>query len=297
MDGINTRYLTYVSICLISFIVTLLYFWYLHTTRSDTLSAFKFLKELPLDVALLEERVSFHCRPYETRHYELSQHPSHQNALIFYKDFLGKELFEEIMAQSINFVCISPFRLHISSIGPPILTTFQFLYSLSLLVHLFFLRKTGRPLSKALCRDTILFELLLIVETQWFMFFLTEAIDAARNALDDTPSSLFRYYEVFAASPVSQPYFLGFIMISVSFRFYFSLKPTRVFGPFTKLIKINAVSLILWVLVTSGFILLSGSCLYILLAEQPETCSSVFSCMKVVIEGGVGAVRFTHLGA
>ena len=170
------------------------------------------------------------------------------------------------MAQSINFVCISPFRLHISSIGPPILTTFQFLYSLSLLVHLFFLRKTGRPLSKALCRDTILFELLLIVETQWFMFFLTEAIDAARNALDDTPSSLFRYYEVFAASPVSQPYFLGFIMISVSFRFYFSLKPTRVYGPFTKLIKINAVSLILWVLVTSGFILLSGSCLYILLA-------------------------------
>ena len=86
-------------------------------------------------------------------------------------------------------------------------------------------------------------------------------------------------------------------MISISFRFYFSLKPTRVFGPFTKFIKINAVSLIPWVLVTSGFILLSGSCLYILLAEQPETCSSVFSCMKVVIEGGVGALRFTHLGA
>ena len=66
-----------------------------------------------------------------------------------------------------------------------------------------------------------------------------------------------RYYEIFAASPSSQPYFSGFLIIAVAFRFYFALKATRVFGPFTKLIKINAVSL---------------------------------------VEGAVGAVRFTHLG-
>lgn len=177
------------------------------------------------------------------------------------------------------------------------LTTFQAFYSLSLFVHLYFLRKTGRPLSKALCRDTILFEAILVVEALWFMFYLRGPFEKASNALNDTPSSFFHYYEVFAASPVSQPYFSGFIMISISFRFYFSLKATRIFGPFTRLIKINAVSLIPWVIVTGMLILLSGSSLHILLAEQSLTCSSVYSCLKVVIEGGVGAVRFNHLGA
>ena len=40
-------------------------------------------------------------------------------------------------------------------------------------------------------------------------------------------------------------------MFAVSFRFFFSLKATRVFGPFTKLIKINAFSLVPWVFVTA----------------------------------------------
>ena len=106
-----------------------------------------------------------------------------------------------------------------------------------------------------------------------------------------------RYYDLLADSPVSQPYYLGFVMISISFRFFFSLKATKVFGPFTKLIKINALSLMPWVFLTALLLLFSSTSLYVLLSEQPHSCSSVYSCMKVLIEAGVGAVRFGNLGS
>ena len=106
-----------------------------------------------------------------------------------------------------------------------------------------------------------------------------------------------RYYDLLADSPVSQPYYLGFVMISISFRFFFSLKATKVFGPFTKLIKINALSLMPWVFLTALLLLFSSNSLYVLLSEQPSTCSSVYSCLKVLIEAGVGAVRFGKLGS
>ena len=86
-------------------------------------------------------------------------------------------------------------------------------------------------------------------------------------------------------------------MIAVSFRFFFALKATRVFGPFTKLIKINAVSLLPWVLLTSLILLFSGSSLYVLLSETNNSCSSLYSCIKVLIEGGAGAVRFDKIGS
>ena len=104
------------------------------------------------------------------------------------------------------------------------------------------------------------------------------------------------YFEEFAASPVSQPYFSGFIMIAISFRFYFALKATRVFGPFTKLIKLNALSLLPWLLLSALVFLFASSSLFTLLSEQPEACGSLYACFKVLLEGGVGAVRFSHLG-
>ena len=130
-----------------------------------------------------------------------------------------------------------------------------------------------------------------------FVLYLNQPLDEARQAFDGTLVTHMEYYQKLAASPVSQPYFLGFIMISISFRFFFSLKATRVFGPFTKLIKINAVSLLPWLLVTVILLLFSSSSLYVLLSEQPASCSSLYSCMKVLIEGAVGAVRFQHLGS
>ena len=140
------------------------------------------------------------------------------------------------------------------------------LYPLSTLLHLLFLRKTGRPLKTVLCRDTILFEVVIVIENIWYVFFLKRELDEVGAAMTDTLSSHMHYYEVFAGSPISQPYIAGFAVISASFRFFFALKATRVLGPFTKLIKINAVSLLRWVLVTGLILLFSGSCLHVLLS-------------------------------
>lgn len=129
------------------------------------------------------------------------------------------------------------------------------------------------------------------------MLYLNEPLENARNAFDYTLPTHMEYYDLLANSPASKPYYLGFVMISISFRFFFSLKVTKVFGPFTKLMKINAVSLLPWILLAILLLLFSSSSLYVLLSEQPDTCSSVYSCLKVLIEGGVGAVRFSKLGS
>ena len=55
-------------------------------------------------------------------------------------------------------------------------------------------------------------------------------------------------------------------MITTAFRFYFALKATRIFGPFTKLIKINALNLLLWLLFTSIVLIASSTSLYLLLS-------------------------------
>lgn len=108
--------------------------------------------------------------------------------------------------------------------------------------------------------------IIVVLENLWFFFSLKAPLDEVRNALTDTLSTHIHYFEEFAASPVSQPYFSGFLTIAVAFRFYFALKATRVFGPFTKLIKINAVSPLPWMLVTGLILLFSSSCLYVLLS-------------------------------
>ena len=105
-----------------------------------------------------------------------------------------------------------------------------------------------------------------------------------------------RYYEYYASLPISKPYFSGMLMITASFRFFFALKATRAFGPFTKLIKLNAFSLLPWLLITSILLLVLGDSLYILLSETPNTCTSLYSCVQVLINASVGAVRFNHLG-
>ena len=179
---------------------------------------------------------------------------------------MGEEAFEEILEKALQFLCYTPFEWVMASLGPTLLTGILVLYPLSSSLHFVFLWSTGRPLKHVLCRDTILFELIIVVETLWFMFSLKGPLDRIRNALTDTLSSHIHYYETFADSPVSQPYFLGFLTIAMSSRFYFALKATRVFGPFTKLIKLNAVSLLPWLLVTGLVLLFSTTCLFLLLS-------------------------------
>ena len=58
-----------------------------------------------------------------------------------------------------------------------LVASFLVLYPLSSILHLVFLRSTGRPLKHVLCRDTIVFEIIVVLETQWFIFFLKAPID------------------------------------------------------------------------------------------------------------------------
>lgn len=85
------------------------------------------------------------------------------------------------------------------------------------------------------------------------------------------------------------------LVILTILRFFFGLKVTRIFGPFTKMIKLNASSLVLWVLFTSILLLVSSNYLSILLSDNPG-CYGLYECSKPLIEAAVGAVRFEKMG-
>ena len=129
------------------------------------------------------------------------------------------------------------------------------------------------------------------------MLFFQRPLLEKYDEVGGTLAGNIEYNEYYASSPVSKPYFSGMLMITASFRFYFALKATRVFGPFTKLIKLNAFSLMPWLFVTTILLLILGDSLYMLLSESPNTCSSLYSCTQVLIQASVGAVRFEHLGS
>ena len=196
----------------------------------------------------------------------MSTLPEHQNAIKFYKNLVGEDKFNQILKKCLQFLCHTPFEWLISTLGLTLVTGILLLYPVSSILHYVFLKSTARSLKHFLCRDTLLFEIIVVLENLWFFFSLKTPLDEVRNALTDTLSTHIHYFEEFAASPVSQPYFSGFLTIAVAFRFYFALKATRVFGPFTKLIKINAVSPLPWMLVTGLILLFSSSCLYVLLS-------------------------------
>ena len=101
--------------------------------------------------------------------------------------------------------------------------------------------------------------------------------------LDGTLTGSMKFYKLYAASPSSQPYFTGFVMINASFRFYLALKATKVFGPFTKLIKLNLINLMPWLLTTTLILLILAASLHTLLAEDQNSCSTIYSCLKVMI--------------
>ena len=82
---------------------------------------------------------------------------------------------------------------------------------------------------------------------------------------------------------ILQAYFMGLYLAAILLRFFFSLKITRVFGPFSKLISINFFSLLTWALFTFSLILLMDNSLSTLLQED-QACDSLSSCGKVLIE-------------
>ena len=83
-------------------------------------------------------------------------------------------------------------------------------------------------------------------------------------------------------------------MIFISLRFFVSLKATRIFGPFIKLIKISIVTLLSWLILT--LLIVSGASFFLQTLLAPyEGCSSFYSCLKVVVASSVGVVGFHRM--
>ena len=63
---------------------------------------------------------------------------------------------------------------------------------------------------------------------------------AANSKLTESVASIKEYFLFQINSPIIQPFFIGLIFFMFLLRFFFSLKVTRLFGPFTKLLKLSA---------------------------------------------------------
>ena len=67
-----------------------------------------------------------------------------------------------------------------------------------------------------------------------------------------------------------------------SLRFYFSLKATRSFGPFNKIVKLNAKALSYWFLFMLLFLLI-GSNFFSILLQENTACNGLYSCVRGLI--------------
>ena len=71
-------------------------------------------------------------------------------------------------------------------------------------------------------------------------------------------ASVKQYFYFWETTPLIQPHITGLTLFLVQLRFFFSLKVTRLFGPFTKLIRLIARDLAIWLLFTSLLLLLTS---------------------------------------
>ena len=74
----------------------------------------------------------------------------------------------------------------------------------------------------------------------WFLLFLLPTVAAENEKLTESVQSVKEFFLFLTSSPIIQPYFIGLLFFMFLLRFFFSLKVTRLFGPFTKLLKLNA---------------------------------------------------------
>ena len=79
-------------------------------------------------------------------------------------------------------------------------------------------------------------------------------------------------------------------------RFFFSLKTTRLFGPFIKIITHSFKNILIWGFFTLILIFIMANFLIILLQEN-QGCATLRSCGYVLFESMVGRVTFTEMGS
>ena len=156
-----------------------------------------------------------------------------------------------------DYVCWGHFYYNFMDAGAMPISSFIMFLSYTYLMKWCFLRRTGRPLKFLFCSEFLFFDLVMSAEIIWFLLILYPDVIAANNRLTESVGSVKDFF-VFQVDHLIQPYFTAVIFFMFQLRFFFSLKVTRLFGPFTKLIKLYARNLLVWLIFTVLLIFTGG---------------------------------------
>ena len=92
--------------------------------------------------------------------------------LAYYRSFVGEDQFEEILNKCLDFICYTPYEWQVATLLPTSLNILYVLYPFTTSLHILYLSRTGRSLRKALCRDTVIFEVIVGLEMFWYTLLL-----------------------------------------------------------------------------------------------------------------------------
>ena len=95
------------------------------------------------------------------------------------------------MSKSLEFLCSEPVSLSVWNGILTVLGMVSSLYLLSTPTLALFAKRVGRPISKAVYRDVVLFEVVIVVQAIWYVFFLSEENLRANEPPSDTLSTHF----------------------------------------------------------------------------------------------------------
>ena len=131
-----------------------------------------------------------------------------------------------------------------------------------------FLVRNRRPTRHLFCTEFFLLDLITLGEMVLHVLFWRPPIVEIVKTLTFTVTSANLNFEFWSNSQFVQPYIAGVYMLSFLLKFFFSLKVTRLFGPFTKLIKLSARSLLTWLVFSSLLLFVGGFYFSTLLSQS-----------------------------
>lgn len=121
-----------------------------------------------------------------------------------------------------------------------------------------FFRSNGRTLRELICSESFIFEKILFLWIVWLQIGILPETQGAAGRQTTTTASVREFFKFLSSSMMTQPVYSGVFVLLFQLKFFFSLKVTRLFGPFTKLIKLNAKNLLIW-LVFTILLMITGS--------------------------------------
>ena len=158
------------------------------------------------------------------------------------------------------------------------------LYIYSDILLLFYLYNTGRPLKIILCGDLILFKIAINIILVYFTFFVWSSfIEIQAGILEPVLSKHMEYYNFWMNSIMSKSYVFGTVLLLIILDWFISLKPTRLWGPFANIIKLAGFRLLPFLLLFLVIIIAASLFIFILFAENPDSCQNVFTCFLRLI--------------